>query len=317
MWISTNMRPQPESMKYHQKMHYWLAIHPAFLAASLIAVLLGTSMAIYQGYTLRSSVLVLALITVALMHAGMNVLVEYFDKKKGLHVGEHAFPLDDPDSIAMTDAMVLGEAKDWGIVLLWLSSISGAMLVALSGFWLIAIAGLGLLLGLAYAAPPLRLTDRGLGELVVATIFGAIVPLSAWFVQTVSLSWEPILIAVPMGLLVMNTLLISEYPERKQDRELGRGHWAVRLGAKKSAFAYLLISALSLLILMVVLLTGVLPALAWVSLLPFVLLLRAGKIMLRNSHRPSLLAPAIKLTIMVMITHGILLCVTLLLEAML
>lgn len=310
------MKLWSQSVQYHQHMRYWLAVRPAFLVASLMVTLIGTASAIYYDYGLRAWVLLLALVTTAFVHTGMNVLVAYFDQKRQVNTSSSVFPINSPNTIMMTDAMVQGEVKDWGVTLLWLASLSGAMLVALSGFSLLLIVVTGLLLGLMYAMPPLRLIDRGFGEPIVALVFGGLTPLAAWFVQTGVFSWMPFLIAMPMGMLAMNTLFISEFPQRYLNQTSQHQHWGTRLSPDKSAYLYLFICVVSLLWLMVVLLAGVLPALAWLSLLPFLFLIRANKILLRNMHRPKLLAPAIKLTIITMVMHGILLCVTLLLSAM-
>ncbi|OQX03347.1 MAG: 1,4-dihydroxy-2-naphthoate octaprenyltransferase, partial [Thiothrix lacustris] len=62
---------------------YWLATRPAFLAASVVPALVGAAAAWAQGYALHGWLLVWTVLAVMLVHAGMNVLNDYYDEQNG------------------------------------------------------------------------------------------------------------------------------------------------------------------------------------------------------------------------------------------
>ena len=62
-------------------LRYWLATRPAFLAASLIPVLIGAAAVAYSGYHISWTLLFFTLIGTALVHSGVNVLNDYYDEE--------------------------------------------------------------------------------------------------------------------------------------------------------------------------------------------------------------------------------------------
>jgi 1,4-dihydroxy-2-naphthoate octaprenyltransferase len=199
----------------------------------------------------------------------------------------------------------------WG--LLGIAILLGLGLVWQTGSGLFWIGGIGCLIGWGYSAPPLQLNSRGLGEPAVALCMGSLIPLGAWYVQTQQLAWYPCVISLPLGLLVMNILLINQFPDAKADAASGKYHWVVRLGAVPAAWIYAANVVLALVILIGLIKCQLLPSLALISLLPLGLAMSAAVLVKRYALEPARLRSAIKMTIASAILHASLLTLSLVL----
>ncbi len=290
-------------------LRYWLATRPAFLAASLIPVLLGVAAVAYCGMHVSISLLLLTLLATALVHAGVNVLNDYYDHENGTDGcnTQRVFPFTGGSRFIQNEVLNAGETFRFGALLVAAAILLGIWLAWLSGIGLIWIGVAGVLVGWGYSAPPLRLNSRGLGEPAVALGFGILTPLGAWFVQTGEMSVYPVLVSLPVALLVMNILFINQFPDHQADKATGKHHWVVRMGLERAPIIYLLAVLLAALVLLLLIFTGKLPVWAFLSFLPLILSLKAGLILRQHATQPALLEPALKMTIAAMMLHGLLL----------
>ncbi|MDD5391911.1 MAG: prenyltransferase [Thiothrix sp.] len=294
-------------------LRYWLATRPGFLAASLIPVLIGAAAVAHGGGKVSFLLLLLTLLATALVHAGINVLNDYYDDENGTDRcnTQRIFPFTGGSRFIQNGVLSSGETFVFGALLLSTAMLLGVGLAWASGTGLLWIGVAGLLLGWGYSAPPLRLNSRGLGEPAVALGFGILTPLGAWFVQTGEMAFYPVLVSLPVALLVMNILFINQFPDHQADAASGKHHWVVRLGLEKSPSIYLASVALAAAILLLLALTGAVPFWSLLSVLPLGLAFKAGVILRENAQQPAALEPAIKMTIASMVLHGMLLTLTL------
>lgn len=290
-------------------LRYWLATRPGFLAASLVPVLIGVAAVSQQGGKVSLWLLLLALLATALVHAGVNVLNDYYDDANGTDRcnTQRIFPFTGGSRFIQNGVLSAGDALVFGAGLLSVAMLLGICLAWVSGSSLLWVGVAGLLLGWGYSAPPLRLNSRGLGELAVAAGFGILTPLGSWFVQTGEMALYPVLVSVPVALLVMNILFINQFPDYQADAASGKHHWVVRLGSQRAAPIYLLTVLLAAFLLVAMVMVGGLPPLALLSLLPLKLAWQAGLQLQQYATQPAQLEPAIKMTIGSMILHGLLL----------
>jgi 1,4-dihydroxy-2-naphthoate octaprenyltransferase len=294
-------------------LRYWLATRPNFLAASLIPVLIGAAAVAHRGGKVSVLLLLLTLLATALVHAGVNVLNDYYDDENGTDRcnTQRIFPFTGGSRFIQNGVLSAGETFVFGASLLSAAMLLGVGLAWVSGMGLLWIGLAGLLLGWGYSASPLRLNSRGLGEPAVAIGFGILTPLGTWFVQTGEMAFYPVLVSLPVALLVMNILFINQFPDHQADAASGKHHWVVRVGLEKSPGIYLAAVALAAATLLLLALTGAVPFWSLLSLLPLVLEFKAGMILRENAQQPAALEPAIKMTIASMVLHGMLLTLTL------
>ncbi len=294
-------------------LRYLLATRPAFLLASVAPCFIGFATAYWSGVALQAGFALLTLLGAVLVHAGVNVLNDYYDALNGTDElnTERLFPFTGGSRIIQNGVLSTAETARYGALLLAAGGFIGVGL-ALESRPLLWLAGmLGFLLGWAYSAPPLMLNGRGLGELSVALGFGILIPFGADYVQRGAFDWLPILAGAPYALLVANLLYINQFPDRRADEAAGKSHWVVRLGARRARWGYTAAAAAAYAILVIEILTGVLPRTAWVALVPAALSFAAARQLLRFAETPPALTPAIRFTIVAMLSHGLLLSIAL------
>lgn len=116
-----------------------------------------------------------------------------------------------------------------------------------------AVLGLGIL-GIAcayyYNAPPLRLSYRGLGEIVVGVCYGPLIACGTYLVQRGTITPSVVFLSLPLGLLITAFLWVNEMPDRRADESAGKRTLVVRLGARRATavFGGILAAAFALLL---------------------------------------------------------------------
>jgi 1,4-dihydroxy-2-naphthoate polyprenyltransferase len=162
----------------------------------------------------------------------------------------------------------------------------------------------GLALAWAYSAPPLKLMSRGLGEFAVALAW-ILVVLGADFVQRRQFFLIPASVALNFAFLVAALLLINGFPDAEADAAVGKRTLVVRLGANAASALYwlLIVSAHSWLIFSVWLLIPPTQALWGLVSAPFSL--AAAGCLTYFRHQPERLKPALALTVVAVLLHGL------------
>jgi 1,4-dihydroxy-2-naphthoate octaprenyltransferase len=85
--------------------------------------------------------------------------------------------------------------------------ISMAVLIGARGFLVLAFGAAGIVLNVAYTAPPLRLKKRGLGELDVLLVWGPLMIAGTYYSATGRVPWQAWLAGLPYGLLCTAVLM--------------------------------------------------------------------------------------------------------------
>lgn len=305
--------PSPTLLKSSPLIRYSLATRPAFLLASIMPVCVGTAAASYQGYEFKAILFALSVLAVMLIHAGVNVINDYYDEQNGTDRlnTERIYPFTGGSRFIQNQVLSARQIFNFAWLLLGAAILLGLGLVWHTGVGLLWIGLAGFLVGWGYSAPLLQLNSRGLGEPAVAVGLGVLTPLGAWYVQTSAFDAYPCVISLPLGLLAMNILLINQFPDAKADAASGKHHWVVRFGAEQAAWLYALHVLLASLILLSLIVSGLLPSLALISLLPLGLAGRAASLLKRYARQTEQLTSAIKLTIASLILHSGLLTLSL------
>ncbi|HET6408250.1 MAG TPA: NAD(P)H-dependent oxidoreductase [Chthoniobacteraceae bacterium] len=97
---------------------------------------------------------------------------------------------------------------------------------------------IGLILGIGYSCPPIRLSARGLGEVDVAITHSFLVVLAGWFSQSASSSvLTPWVLSLPLALAVFPSITLAAFPDHEADAATGKRTLAVRIGKRRAAIA--------------------------------------------------------------------------------
>ena len=289
-------------------LRYFAATRPAFLAVTFVGCLLGLAAAATAGVRLNPALASLTLFFALVAHAGANVVNDYYDALSGCDAAnvERVFPFTGGSRFIQNGLLTQRAAGLYGYALLVAVIPAGLYLAAVSAGGLIWIGLAGLMIGWAYSAPPFKLQARGLGEFGI-TAGWLLVVVGSDFVQRHAFAFAPVAAGLGFALLVANVLYINQFPDVKADARAGKRTVVVRLGPARAQWGYLAIALSAYLWVLVLSWRGSLPVLALVSLGPAVLSLAAWWQLRRQAAQPAKLAPAIKLTILASVLHGLLL----------
>jgi 1,4-dihydroxy-2-naphthoate polyprenyltransferase len=310
------MQPQEPSPALYQNpfSRYFAATRPAFLAASLMASLIGLAIAWNDSYSIDIPLALVTLLFAVLAHAGVNVLNDYHDALNGTDTQntERIFPYTGGSRFIQNGVLTLAQTHNFGFALLAGVALAGLWLMAHSAPQLLYIGLAGLFIGWAYSAPPFNLVSRGWGELcVMAGIL--LITVGTDFVQRKDFAAAPCIAGLPYALLATNLLYINQFPDRSADTAAGKLHWVARLDVRQARWGYALIVVLANVWLLASVLSGWLPAFVLLACLALPLSARAALLLFRHAAQPRQLKEAIKLTIGAMMVHGVLMSLGLIL----
>lgn len=289
-----------------------LATRPAFLGVTLCACLIGLAVAHGSGVPVDAGRAAATVFFALLAHAGINVLNDYFDARSGADAAnvERVFPFTGGSRFIQNGVLSQRATGVFGYALLAAVVPAGLWLTAVSDPGLILIGLAGLVVGWAYSAPPLKLQSRGLGEFAI-TAGWLLVVVGSDFVQRRGFAFLPVAAGLGFALLVANVLYINQFPDVKADGQAGKRTMVVRLGTGPARWGYVLITALAYGWPLLMVLTGRLPLLALLALLPLAASIAATRVLWDGADKPAQLTPALKLTILSASAHGLLLAIAL------
>ena len=217
---------------------YFQAVRAFSFTAVVISVALGALLAYQDKNTFSLPMFLLVLINTLLLHAGTNVLSDYFDYKKGIDT-DYSFGSSKVISEKLlTPKEVLVEA----VVIFSIAAILGLVLIYLRGFPILIIGGAGLLAGVFYSFGP-SYKYFALGDFAVFLMFGPLTVLGTYYVLAESFSVKPVLLAIPPGLLVTLILVGNNIRDIKHDVNAGVKTVANLLGYDKAKWEYYLLIA--------------------------------------------------------------------------
>jgi 1,4-dihydroxy-2-naphthoate octaprenyltransferase len=222
---------------------FWLALRTTrlpFLSATAVPVLLGIAVAASHGaFTWWTALL--TLIGGSFAHLAINVTNDVFDTLSGADEANTTPTMFSGGSrVAVYDLVTIRGLAAIAIGLFGAAAAIGLLLVAVTqSMTLLWIGVAGIVVGVAYTAPPLKLVYRGLGEIAVALGFGPIMLLGAYVVQTGELAWEPFVLSLVPGILIALILYVNEIPDRRSDAEAGKRTLPVRLSPATVRSGYL------------------------------------------------------------------------------
>jgi 1,4-dihydroxy-2-naphthoate polyprenyltransferase len=228
---------------------WWDGIRPAYLSLSLVPLFVGSALAWTQTITTRTPLghfhfthfagSILALLCLQL---GANLVNDYYDYLRGIDRSNMLGPggLIQQGQFRPTRILMIG------LVLLLLGALVG-LAVALAGGPLIYLFGLvGVLCAYFYSATARALSSLALSELIAFIVFGPLITLGAYMVQTAgTLSRTAFIYSIPLGLLAAAVIHVNNMRDIEGDAQAGKHTIATVLGLQwsKAWFMVLLLGA--------------------------------------------------------------------------
>jgi 1,4-dihydroxy-2-naphthoate octaprenyltransferase len=204
----------------------WLdAARPRTLPAAVAPVIVGSALAWHDG-RLDPAAALLCLAFALLVQVGTNFANDYYDFVKGADTAARVGPRRAVAAGLVAPAVMRSAMAGVfaGAFLL------GLTLIHWGGPWLIAVGAASILSGIAYTGGPWPLGYHGLGDVFVFFFFGLVAVGTTYYVQAGEVSRTAIVVAVPIGLLAANILVVNNYRDAATDAAAGKRTLVVRFG---------------------------------------------------------------------------------------
>lgn len=301
------------------KLKNWvMALRVPFLTASVVPVLLGASIAWFTTGTLYWGFFLLTLLAGLLIHIATNVINDYSDHKSGNDEVNQEFvrPFSGGSRVIQLGLLSPLEVLSGSLFFFLLSVLIGFYLAWARGPLILLLGAIGLVSGIFYTGGLFNWAKRGIGELLVGLNFGILMTLGAYYVQTQSFSWVPVIAAIPLSLLIAAVLYINEFPDYAADKQVGKNTLVVRLGRERAVILYVLIMIGVYVSIGVGVVSSILPLATLLGLITLPLAIR-GIQYARKYHSASFdLVPANALTVTNHLATGLLLTLSFTWEAL-
>lgn len=208
-------------------MNTWvLGARPKTFPAALAPVLVATALAGDKSALAPS---LLALVVSLGLQIGVNYANDYSDGIRGT----------DTDRVGPTRITAAGLASPQSVkraafISFVIAGIAGLALAAMSSWWLIAVGALAIAAAWGYTGGKNPYGYLGFGELFVFIFFGLVATIGSYYVQVGEITFESLLVAIPMGAFSCALLAINNIRDRALDQKAGKRTLAVRLGDRAS-----------------------------------------------------------------------------------
>ncbi|HLR68710.1 MAG TPA: 1,4-dihydroxy-2-naphthoate polyprenyltransferase [Virgibacillus sp.] len=208
---------------------WWRLLRPHTLTASFIPVFVGTMFA-YIEDTIHLGLFLAMLVASILIQAATNMFNEYYDYVRGL---------DKEDSVGIGGTIVRDNIApktvlNLAFIFFGIAILLGIYICLESSWWIAVIGSAGMLIGYLYTGGPLPIAYTPFGELFSGFIMGTVIIGISYYIQTLELTADVILISIPIAIFIATIMLSNNIRDLDNDKEGGRKTIAILLGRKNA-----------------------------------------------------------------------------------
>ena len=232
---------------------WFAASRPFSFTASVVPVVVGTLFAAQHEFSWWKGLL--ALVGSVAIHAGTNLVNDYYDHVKGADNEQSLGPAGFIQRGAVQPRHVLIA----GIVAFAIGSGLGLVLVATTSFELFWLGLASVIAGFLYTGAPAHLAYIALGEVTVFIFMGPIMVMGAYFVQTETWSGEALVLSLPIAFLVTAILQANNIRDIDNDRAVGKRTLATLIGRQGANWEMYLLLAGAYVSLVIGIIAGAIP----------------------------------------------------------
>jgi 1,4-dihydroxy-2-naphthoate octaprenyltransferase len=243
-------------------------VKPQSLAISVISVSVGTAVAALHG-SIHGVHYFLTLLGISLLHAGSNVINDYFDFRNKIDTREVPGSYATEGRVLIQEWLRPNQVLGLALIFFALSLPIGIYLTVTRGLPVFILGFIGFLTGLFYTARPIAFKYVAMGEPAVFFIWGPLTVSGAYYVQTGQFSSQALLISLPIGILVALILFANNIRDIGFDGGVGIRTIATVLGRTRAIRVYQMLVAAVYAMALVLLMNGQLNGwvlLTWFSL---------------------------------------------------
>jgi 1,4-dihydroxy-2-naphthoate polyprenyltransferase len=227
----------------------WFSLsRPPFHTVGILPFILGTILAYKFTSSVSITIFLLGVLAVILIMLSTYHAGEYFDYQED-EISHRFYKSNFAGGSGIIQKGVLPR-----LVSLWTSIISfilAGFIGLILQFWFrtgaytLVLGCLGAFPGFFYSAKPIRLVQRGFGEIFIGFCYGWLPVASAYYIQTATI--DPIIhwLGIPIGFTIFNVILLNEFPDYIADNFAGKRNLLNRLGKKTGMIIYVTLSLLA------------------------------------------------------------------------
>lgn len=208
---------------------WWRLLRPHTLTASFVPVFLGTMLAL-QSHTLHFGLFMAMMIASILIQSATNMFNEYYDFKRGL---DHAGSVGIGGAI-VRDGVSARTVLNLAFIFFGIAILLGVYICVLTTWWIAVIGTICMAAGYFYTGGPYPIAYTPFGEIAAGVFMGLILVLLSFFIQTGVITFESILVSIPISILVGGILMANNIRDLEGDKEKGRKTLAILLGHDKA-----------------------------------------------------------------------------------
>lgn len=222
----------------------WVAgARPRTLPAAIAPVLVGTSLIRRDHHSINYLNAVMALLVSLLLQIAVNYSNDYSDGIRGTDDNRVG-----PIRLVASGLATARSVKRAAFISFGAAAAIGTVLAARVSWWLLLVGAVCILAAWTYTGGKRPYGYSGFGEVSVFLFFGVVATVGSYVVQSHRVTWQSVLVSLPVGALSCSLLAINNLRDLPKDSLVGKRTLAVRLGenrARQFLIALLLIAHLA------------------------------------------------------------------------
>jgi len=222
----------------------WVAgARPRTLPAAIAPVLVGTSLIRRDHHSINYLNAVMALLVSLLLQIAVNYSNDYSDGIRGTDDNRVG-----PIRLVASGLATARSVKRAAFISFSAAAAIGTVLAARVSWWLLLVGAVCILAAWTYTGGKRPYGYSGFGEVSVFLFFGVVATVGSYVVQSHRVTWQSVLVSLPVGALSCSLLAINNLRDLPKDSLVGKRTLAVRLGenrARQFLIALLLIAHLA------------------------------------------------------------------------
>jgi len=222
----------------------WVAgARPRTLPAAIAPVLVGTSLIRRDHHSINYLNAIMALLVSLLLQIAVNYSNDYSDGIRGTDDNRVG-----PIRLVASGLATARSVKRAAFISFGAAAAIGTVLAARVSWWLLLVGAVCILAAWTYTGGKRPYGYSGFGEVSVFLFFGVVATVGSYVVQSHRVTWQSVLVSLPVGALSCSLLAINNLRDLPKDSLVGKRTLAVRLGenrARQFLIALLLIAHLA------------------------------------------------------------------------
>jgi 1,4-dihydroxy-2-naphthoate octaprenyltransferase len=231
---------------FGRKLSAWVALsRPPFHSVGVLPFVLGGVLAWWRTRAFRWDILGWGALGVVLIMLATYYAGEYWDYVEDKISTERGGSRFAGGSRVIQQGLLPRRAALWASIVCVILALGVGLVLWIgyqTGPWTMVFGVTGILGGFFYSTRPVRWVGTGFGELWIAFCYGWLPVAVGYYLQTGGIDLLVHWLSVPIGLTILNVILLNEFPDYPADVAAGKANMTARLGRERAAWLYGIVS---------------------------------------------------------------------------